>query len=468
MMHSCTRSLPAVALLLGLLLIPAAAWAQSAADDDRLLLEGSGIDAALLAKFIDGKPLDAEERPTLLAVWNGMRQCSQLDFDRYARKPASGIEIAAAEARGRLWSVRGNLKSVQPEDLTAEEIDRVYAEVEKVPEGDARRKAYRCEIELEGGGPTVLVYSLAFPKGLLGEDKKLGRRVGFQGVGLKNAGTAEAPQPAFAARRLGWYPDNPLGNLGMDYALFDDVRREADDLKTERECFYQLLATMKRADFANLTALTATKEPVSVVPLFNAPETMHGKLVALEGVARRAVEVKVDELDVQERFGIKQYYEVAVYTADSQQNPLLFNLVELPADFPQGEKIRVHVRIPGAFLTGFYYRRDATADEQARNIKPGRQKAPLLIGKSLLHYPDPDLTQSPNSVWFAVGIATALLVLVVAVWRATRSEAKTRDVLLKQMAPPPGTSLNDAAVEYQAKPKFDGIDPPPPPPSAAS
>lgn len=461
MMHSCTRWSLAVASVIAPLLFAAASSAQQTVDD-RMLLDGSGIDAALLAKFVDGKPVEGEERTSLIAVWGGLRQCSQLEFDRYSRKPIAEKDVAAAEARGRLWWVRGRLKSVQPEDLTAAELDRVYAEVESVPEGDPRRKAYRCELELDGGGPIVTVHSLAFPKELAG-GKKLGERVGVQGVCVKNAGTSDAPQPVLVARRVGWYPDTPLGNLGMDYALYDDVRREAHDLKAERECFYQLLATMKKADFNALIEQTNQKQPYSVVPLFNEPETMRGAIVALDGTARRAVAVVVQEPDIEERFGIKQYYEVAIYTTDSQQNPLLFNLLELPPNFPQGENINAHVNIPGTFLTGFYYRRDATTHEQLKNVKPPLQKAPLLIGKSLYHFPDIDPLQSPNSVWFAVAITAALAILIFAVWRATRTEAKTRDLLQRQMAPPPGTNLNDAPVEYLAKPDFSGLEPPPPP-----
>lgn len=443
-----------------------AAWSSSTRSiaqqpvDDRLLLDGSGVDAALLGKFVDGKPVEGEERAALVAVWGGLRQCSQLDLDQYSRKPATGKDLAAAEARGRLWWVRGRLKSVQPEELTNDEVERVYAEVDAMPADDPRRKAYRCEIELDGGGPTAAVYSLAFPKELLGREK-LDEPVSVQGVCVKNAGTADAPQPVLAGRRLAWFPDTPLGKLGMDYALYDDVRREAHDLKSERECFYQLLSVMKKADFAALMEQTNQKEPYSVVPLFNEPLSMRGKLIALEGTARRAVAVVVQEPDVEQRFGIKQFYEVAIYTADSQQNPLLFNLLELPPGFPQGESINAHVRIPGTFLTGFYYRRDPTSHEQLKNVKPPLQKAPLLIGKSLYHYPEKRVTQSPNSWLFALAITAAVAVLVVVFWRATRAEAKTRDLLQRQMAPPPGTSLNDAPVEYQAKPDFSGLALPP-------
>jgi hypothetical protein len=42
-------------------------------------------------------------------------------------------------------------------------------------------------------------------------------------------------------------------------------------------------------------------------------------------------------------------------------------------------------------------------------------------------------------------------------------ERKSRELRQRQMAPPAGTSLNDANVEYQAQPDFSGIDAPPVP-----
>ncbi len=446
-----------VALATSLISLSAELRAQQPVDD-RLLLDGAGVDAAVLAKFVDGKPLDIEEQSSLVAVLSGLRQCSQLDLDRYSRKPTSPADLTSATARGRLWQVRGRLKAAVAEELTTEQLQRIYAEIDELPPTDARRKMYRCEVALDGGGSTAIVYSLRLPKGLVGK-AKLDEAVSLQGVELKNSGTDAAPQPIFATRHLSWYPDTPLGKLGMDYALYDDVRREAHDLKFERECFYQLLSAMKKVDFAQLLEQTEQPRPASVVPLFNDPETMTGKLIQLDGSARRAVAVVVEDADVVERFGIKRYFEVAIFTADSQNNPLLFNVLELPPGFPEGDNINERVQIPGTYLTGFYYRRDPTSNEKIAGEKPPLQKAPLLLGKSLVHLPKLDAAAAQQSSYaFAGIIIVAVMVLAYAVWRTTRAETKTRDLLQRQMAPPPGTSLNDAPVEYQAKPDFSGID----------
>lgn len=443
---------------------PTIVAAQDAVPSDaQLLLESNGLDAALFDRFAAGKPAADDDRSAQLAVMTGLRLISQLEWDRYAETPNSAQDLGAA-GRGRLWHVRGTLRSITPIELTDDEWGKLYAELDELPADDPRRRLYRCTIELADGGPTATVVSMRIPSQLVGRDN-LDERVGVQGLLVKNAGTAEAPHPVFFARRLAWYPTNFLGHLGMDYALFDDVRRETHDLKQERECFYQLLATMRKADFAQLlnqpfANRDAQTGEFSVVPLFNDPLSIRGKLVELVGTARRAVAVVVDDADIQERFDIKKYYEVSIYTTDSQQNPLIVNLLELPPGFPEGEDIHAVVRVPGTLLTGFYYYRDATPDEQARGVKPKPQKAPLLIGKTLEYVPPPVMKDDMYEWLFAASVTAAFVALIVGVWRMMRGERKSRALRERQMAPPEGTSLNDVDVEYQAKPDFSGIDVP--------
>lgn len=450
-----------------LIAAPIIAAAQApVASDEQLLLESNGLDQALFDRFAAGKAAADDDRSAQLAVFTGLRLVTQLELDRYAQSPTSPQELGDA-GRGRLWHVRGKLKSITPIDLTDDEWSKLYAELDELKSDDPRRRLYRCEVALVAGGPPATIVSMRIPSQLVGRDN-LDERIGVQGLLVKNAGTAEAPHPVLYARRLAWYPHNYLGDLGMDYALFDDVRREAHDLKQERECFYQLLATMRKADFTRLlNEPFANRDPksgeLSIVPLFNDPLSMRGKLVELVGTARRAVAVVVNDADIQERFGIKQYHEVSIYTADSQQNPLIFNLLELPPDFPEGEDIHATVRIPGTLLTGFYYHRDATPDEQAQGIKPKPQKAPLLIGKTLQYVPPPVVNDDMYEWLFGASVVAAFVALIVGVWRMMRGERKSRALRQRQMAPPTGTSLNDVNVEYQARPDFNGIDVPAPP-----
>ena len=81
----------------------------------------------------------------------------------------------------------------------------------------------------------------------------------------------------------------------------------------------------------------------SVAPLFNEPQQHVGELVVFDGVARRVVRVDVGTRpdgsgpsDVAQRFGFREYYEMEVFTDDSQNYPLVFCVRELPPGLPTG------------------------------------------------------------------------------------------------------------------------------------
>ena len=313
-----------------------------------------------MARFAEGKPFaESERRPVILAL-SAMKKLSPSDEARYSVPAAGRAAFADPFARGRILSVRGRLRSIAKEQLTDDEIARVYPEVDAMAADDPRRTFYRVELEAEGA-EKVTAFSLQVPKALA-DRGSLDEPGGVTGLYVKHGGPAPGELPLLVAAHVAWYPDTPLGKLGMDVALFDDVRDFSTDLKFERECFYQLLAAMRRADLGVL--LDQTNREYSAVPLFNDPKSMRGELVALQGKARRATEVLVKDADIRSRFGIDRFYEVEIFTRDSQSNPIIFNLTSLPADFPISEDISEDVRIPGAYLTGFVYNRDATIEER--------------------------------------------------------------------------------------------------------
>lgn len=461
------------------------------AADDLLgqLLYSAGIDDLLLAKFVDGRPLElrATERPErapLVGLFSSLKQIRVADADGATLSAKQPSALATSEARGKFWRLEGRLKSVTIEQFTDAEIERTYPEVlyhikgdaPRLPDDDVRRFFFRSEVSF--GDRTVVVVSLRMPDMLLakiratakqpmqaGVTYSVDERVTIHGLLLKNIGEPSDARPLIATTRPAWHPDTPLGKLGMDYGLYDDVRLNSTDLSKEHECFFQLLASMKRAKFDDLLKLT--DEHYSVVPLFNKAESMQGKFVALNGIARRATRVSVPYHEVLRRFGIDHYYEVAIFTADSQDNPLIFALLELPQGFPEGDDIHVEVRIPGTFLTGFYYGREATTKEAAKDANatgtqppPERnQKAPLLIGKSLYRYPS-DAAKQSSFDWYVSGlIGLGAIALVVVTWASMRSDKRTRKVMEKTNAPAPGASLNDLPGDFRSGPDFSNLDP---------
>jgi hypothetical protein len=259
-------------------------------------------------------------------------------------------------------------------------------------------------------------------------------------------------QLLLAAIRVAWHPGTLLGELGMDVGLLDEVRdRSALD---ERECFYQMLAAVDRAPAGRIEragrenlaknrdllermarnrelgpqrraaverALTRAQEGADdVVPLFNEPADERGKLLVLPGEALRAVEIRVDDPDIVKRFGIDHYYEVEIVTVDSQNNPIVCCIVELPADMPLGQSIHENVRITGFFLKTWAFDTPKTAAAAARR----QQLAPLVIAKSIEVITPPTL--APPGAAFAALVVAGILTAVAATWYVRRGDRRAK------------------------------------------
>src|SRR5690606_3536601 len=100
-------------------------------------------------------------------------------------------------------------------------------------------------------------------------------------------------------------------------------------------------ATKRRVAVLQKAEKEAQAGRYSVYPLFNLADEQHGQLVLLQGVARRAIRVEVanprdpeSNRDIITRFGIDHYYEVAIFTKDSADNPIIVCVRELPPGFP--------------------------------------------------------------------------------------------------------------------------------------
>jgi hypothetical protein len=410
------------------------------------------IDDQWLAEFQDGQPLDAGQRERMLNVLFRLRQYPLTAVDHFTR-PAD--EVAAldehpAEGRGELFTLRGRATRVEREEIEPALAERFGIDA-----------CYRCTIAAPGG-QQLEVWALAVPKAW-----KLGQPIdepcGAKAMFLKQlpADRADAsaeprdrpatPPLLFAAQRVEWYPDNALGKLGMDFGLLDEVRDRAP--LEERECFYQMLAAARRADPTQLErkarqdlleqrdnwrraaddrdvgrparnaarrALAAAQDETSdVVPLFNDPPSMRGRLVTLRGEALRAVEIRVHDPDIAGRFGIHHYYEVEIVTGESQNNPIVCCVAQLPQGMALGNSIRVAVRVTGFFLKSWAY-----------NLGPGnattarKQLAPLVIAGSLKVIPAP--AAAPQELGVAGAVAAALAAAAALMWYIRRGDRRAQ------------------------------------------
>jgi hypothetical protein len=186
-----------------------------------------------------------------------------------------------------------------------------------------------------------------------------------------------------------------------------------------RECFYQLLAAVGRAapgkllEEAKHQLATEGQAFTSVVPLFNEAEKNRGRLVLLRGTAREVLRVDVPDRDIRARFGITYYYQIHLFTEDSQGNPLVVCVREVPSKMPTGSgpTYGEMVTVAGFFFNTWAYRRQP--DEGANSKEPVWQLAPLIIGREVVWHPRE--TPSPGP-WILLIAAGVFLILLGTIW----------------------------------------------------
>lgn len=377
----------------------------------RQLLEQFGIEPAQLDRLADGRPLTDEETQTLLRVLyrTGGRPEPGKEAFTIATLPLVEVERLSQPmanppaVRGDLYTLRGRITQVEPVALDAQTAERF-----------GFGSYFRCRLTLDSLGPAV-VYARDVPQAWR-QGAKPDEPGGALGVYLKTLPDAQGPM--FAASRLAWYPDTPLGRLGMDVGLLDDVQDRRALVPAENEAFYQMLAAVGRARPGELLRLAERQPSYSVVPLFNAPWTQRARLIALEGIARRAVKIIIDDPDIVARIGLDHYYEIGLFTADSQDNPLIICTPTLAPGMPEGEDFRYteQVRVAGFFYKVWTYR--SAREEKGQRLF---QMAPLVMAQTPVWLPSPapppGLARRGHSAYLLLaGIAVAAWL----VWRFNR------------------------------------------------
>ncbi len=295
---------------------------------------------------------------------------------------------------------------------------------------------YTCQLILDDGRKATLfchTIPRAFQKpGVLTGEEKTAPKVGvialFMKKGLasenvkktKNAENVDKPEEMASlfllGNRLAWYPDTLLGNAGMDYGLFDDLDRtelppealrsvSADTRLSlrNRECFYQLMNTVFRMPPEKLQKIVADvqenapdehfeqlglpepkmkdgKRPTrysSVAPLFNRPVKERGNFFFVKGIARRIVAIRVEDLDINNRFGITHYYEIFMFPDETPQSPIVVLTPELPPGVQPGSDMGYYVELA---VPAFFFNTWGYIKGENEEGKPIRRLAPLLIG----------------------------------------------------------------------------------------
>lgn len=391
----------------------------------RDLLGMYGVDESHWRGFFPGRDVGQDETEGLLRALYAVRRFSLEQIEHWVDSKARWSDWVdePQQHQGAILLLRGRLRKVQRIKTLPELVERLDIE-----------HYYRCEIQIADGGPLTIVYALHVPQAW-NLDQPMDESVSWRGFFVKLANAVDAPPvPVWICQRVAWHCDQGklkrLGNLGMDVGLLDDVTNRSAISGQERECFYQLLAAVGRANTADLKS--ATRRRYKVEPLFNRPDEAKGQLVALHGTTRRAILIRIEDQDIVTRFGLDHYYELELFTDDSQGNPLVFCLRDLPADFPTGDDIFENVRIAGFFLKTWKYRIHSRAGEAARSDSARRQLAPLLVAKDVEWLTAHAQESSPYAYLVGFVIVASIAVAWIVVWRLNRSDDRFRKQALSR------------------------------------
>ncbi|MFM8734484.1 MAG: hypothetical protein ACKOC8_04735 [Pirellulales bacterium] len=252
---------------------------------------------------------------------------------------------------------------------------------------------------------------------------------------------ATAPDLLLAATRITWQPPTALGRLGMDYALFDTVVEDRRLEPGDTEAFWAMMAAAARTTPAEIAR--AAGGPTDILALIDPAqqwfETHRGDPVVIEGVARTARRIAIDEPERQAAVGSDHYWELEVFIDTptikvgeriQDRYPIVCCVAALPDGFPRGDDIGERVRVPAfAFKRYNYSLRDAviTSSLEQSEIKGERMSTPLVIGPLAEWVQPPSATGISNLLFgvFAGIIGLLGLLLAVNAWSTARDRRRS-------------------------------------------
>jgi hypothetical protein len=183
----------------------------------------------------------------------------------------------------------------------------------------------------------------------------------------------------------------------------------------------------------------------SVWPMFLEPERHTGDFFLIEGTARRAIRIAVGDAAANEiapavtRPGpstrLKEYYEVDVFTTDSQNQPVICCVARLPEGFPTGEVIREPVRVAGVFFKKWAYTRRADVPGVNDNAVPARLAPPIMLAAAPEWLRLFEAPRSDRGLWGGIAILSLMAVVWMILARVARRDQLARAQRARYDAP---------------------------------
>lgn len=197
-----------------------------------------------------------------------------------------------------------------------------------------------------------------------------------------------------ADRRKGYFP-------GVDPALLDAIRDNTTSSLGDLDCLLNLFDVLDKTDERKLRK--ASEGMVAYAQLFRQPGHYRGRLVTISGVVNRVNRLKLFE----NKYGIRQYYQVWLVPNDNRSAPVVIYCLRLPKGFPTGMKVSEKAEV-----TGFFFKRWVYSAEDALWI------APTILAKTLQWQKRPPMVEEPvvDGRMLIVAVVVAVLLALLTAW----------------------------------------------------
>lgn len=426
-----------------------------AADSDQALdsvaayLASWDLDRKHWAPLDEEGPWDASRQSLVLKL---MARLGRVPADTLATWQAAAADVSAtlpAGATDALVRIEGRGVFVAPQQLSADEAalaGRDHLDILRL----ATATGQRVDVIVESAPQAWPRWApIDEPVAVVGLPLTTGP--GPVPVAEGQTWPRESPAVVMLGSRLSWYPSTTLlGSLGMDYATFDSVVDGRPLVAGDSEAFYGMLAAAGRADPQTIDAeVTGVTD---IIPLIDPAEKWfsghRGDLVTIEGIARRATRIAIDDADRRRQVGADHYWELYVFVPtplirvnDHVQDdfPIVCCVRSLPAEMPTGDRITERVRVSGFALKRYAYplqRVQISSPQGDEEVGGGRRETPLLIGREARWLPAPSPRRiSQDLGWALAGMAGVVgLLLAAAAW-ATRRSARRLEQEARERLP---------------------------------
>jgi hypothetical protein len=158
------------------------------------------------------------------------------------------------------------------------------------------------------------------------------------------------------------------GAIEIDPSLLAEIRDDTPWIRpSEYPTWYHFWTVLKEVPTRTLSDGAQT---VGFVELFQQPKAFRSKPVAIEGSARRANYVEVDD----PQSTVPGYYRVIVWPKGGPPEPIFLYCLELPSGFPTGDEIAADIT-----ATGLFFKRMVYPTEHEGDLR----RAPVIMARSL-------------------------------------------------------------------------------------